>query len=237
MKHIKLFEQFITEAKFPGKKGEFIYNDREGYVEIKKTAGSTAYVKWSYTGASSFNQVWADEVKLSDEKHNGKRVWLMESNELNERYVTKRDIEGWEKDNGKLPFPPEVLAATKLMAKYKLADDDQLTRAHIWYRFHYGSWIDMEKFGAHVKKFYGSDFYTEFSSGYTSMFMEAKAHAASIMALIEDKNANGEAIEPAYYEVKEWFKNHDLDYKRNRIFNAAVEYVQKWLKESGIKTL
>lgn len=179
MKHVKLFEHFVNEGKFPGKKGDFI----------------------------------------------------------NERYVSKKDIEGWEKDNGKLPFPPEVLATTKLMAKYKLADDDQLTRAHVWYRFYDGSWIDMEKFGAHVKKFYGSDFYSEFSSGYTSMFMEAKAHAASIIALIEDKNANGEAIEPAYYETKEWFKNHDLDYKRSRIFNAAVDYVSEWLKSSGIKTL
>ena len=319
MKHIKLFEQFITEAKFPGRKGDFIKWKGE-YFDVKKTAGSTAYVKFPHTAASAFSQVWGDEVTLSDETYKGKKVWLMEStvterfkgddlkkpalgyiynkketkvqvvkmadramwmsypslkdatdkefdgmigvdlldrfkdkfdveeveiggiydvkeSVVNERYVTKRDIEGWEKDNGKLPFPPEVLAATKLMAKYKLADDDQLTRAHIWYRFHDGSWIDMEKFGAHVKKFYGSDFYTEFSSGYTSMFMEAKAHAASIMALIEDKNANGEAIEPAYYEVKEWFKNHDLDYKRSRIFNAAVDYVQKWLKESGIKTL
>lgn len=236
MKHIKLFEQFVTEAKFPGKKGDFIKWKGE-YFDVKKTAGSTAYVKFPHTAASAFSQVWGDEVTISDETYKGKKVWLMENNELNERYVTKRDIEGWEKDNGKLPFPPEVLAATKLMAKYKLADDDQLTRAHIWYRFHEGSWIDMEKFGAHVKKFFGSDFYSAFSSGYTSMFMEAKAHAASIMALIEDKNANGEAIEPAYYEVKEWFKNHDLDYKRSRIFNAAVDYVQKWLKESGIKTL
>ena len=320
MKYIKLFEQFITEAKFPGRKGDFIKWKGE-YFDIKKTAGSTAYVKFPHTAASAFSQVWGDEVTLSDENYKGKKVWLMESaiterfkskdldkpavayfyNKdqsqvqvvnitdkarrmfypsskdaldkdfqayigvnlldrfkeqfgvddvevggiydvkesmmISERYVTKKDIEGWEKDNGKLPFPPEVLAATKLMAKYKLADDDQLTRAHIWYRFHDGSWIDMEKFGAHVKKFYGSDFYSEFSSGYTSMFMEAKAHAASIMALIEDKHANGEAIEPAYYEVKEWFKNHDLDYKRSRIFNAAVDYVQKWLKDSGIKTL
>lgn len=69
----------VTEAKFPGKKGEYIFKPEEGYVEIKKTSGSTAYVKWSYTASSAFSQVWDDEVKLSGERHKGKRVWLMES--------------------------------------------------------------------------------------------------------------------------------------------------------------
>ena len=54
---------------------------------------------------------------------------------VNERYVTKRDIEGWEKDNGKLPFPSEVLAASKKIASYGLANDDQLTRAYLWIIF------------------------------------------------------------------------------------------------------
>lgn len=157
---------------------------------------------------------------------------------LSEGYnsVSTREIMGWEKDNGKLPFPPEVLATAKKMAEYGLADDNLETRAHVWYNMHPGGWVEMEKFGANVKKFYGSDFYTAFT-GYTTMFMKSKAYAASIISGIEDKAANGEAVEPGYYETKEFFKNNSIDYRRSRVFDAAVKYVDEWIKKSGIKTL
>lgn len=157
---------------------------------------------------------------------------------LSEGYnsVNSREIMGWEKDNGKLPFPSEVLAITKKMAEYGLADDNLETRAHVWYNMHPGGWADMEKFGANVKKFYGSDFYSAFT-GYTTMFMKAKAHAASIISVIEDKAANREPVEPGYYETKEWFNSHGIDTKRSRVFDAAVKYVDEWIKKSGIKTL
>lgn len=150
---------------------------------------------------------------------------------INERYVTKRDIEGWEKDNGKLPFPAEVLAATKKMAEYKLADDDQLTRAHIWYSMYPGGWIEMEKFGAHVKKFYGSDFYSAFTSGYANLIMKAKHYAAEVISHIEDKIANEEEVEPAYYEMKNYFNSFGMNYNRNRTFDWAVKHVEEWMKK------
>jgi len=68
----------INEGKFPGRKGDFI-KWKDGYYDIKKTSGSTAYVKFPHTAASAFAQVWDDEVTLADEKHRGKKVWLMES--------------------------------------------------------------------------------------------------------------------------------------------------------------
>lgn len=131
MKHVKLFEQFITESKFPGKKGEFIYNDKEGYVEIKKTAGSTAYVKWSYTSASAFNQVWADEVKLSDEKHKGKKVWLMESaNAINEeredvgKNITEKKITiSWNDDENSIVFSDGEIAHVDYDGEFKYRDE------------------------------------------------------------------------------------------------------------------
>ena len=73
----------INEGKFPGRKGDFI-KWKDGYYDIKKTAGSTAYVKFPHTAASAFSQVWDDEVTLADEKHKGKKVWLMEST-INEK--------------------------------------------------------------------------------------------------------------------------------------------------------
>lgn len=165
-----------------------------------------------------------------------KKVKLFEAF-INEAYISKRDIEGWEKDNGKLPFPSEVLAATKKMAKYKLTDDNQLTRAHIWIAFNDGNWMNMEKFGAHVKQFYGSDFYSAFSSGYDNMLTVAKYYAAEVISTIEDKIANKEEVEPAYYETKNYFNSFDMQYDRSRQFDSVVKHVEEWLKNKKITTL
>ena len=79
----------IHEGKFPGRKGDFIkYKDE--YFDIKKTAGSTAYVKFKHTAAHAFSQVWDSEVKLSNEKHRGKKVWVMEQKlKINEGLITE----------------------------------------------------------------------------------------------------------------------------------------------------
>ena len=95
----------------------------------------------------------------------------------------------------------------------------------------------MEKFGAHVKKFYGSDFYSEFTSGYDNLIMKAKHYAAEVISYIEDKVANEEEIEPAYYEVKQYFNSFGMDYNRNRVLNWAVQYVEEWLKKNKVNTL
>ena len=150
---------------------------------------------------------------------------------INERYITKRDIEGWEKDNGKLPFPAEVLAASKKVASYGLAEDDQLTRAHLWILFNENNWLNMEKFGAHVKQFYGSDFYNVFVNGSDSLYMQAKYYAAEVISHIEDKLANKEEVEPAYYEMKNYFNSFGMNYTRSRTFNSAVDHVEKWMKK------
>ena len=156
---------------------------------------------------------------------------------VNELFVRSRDVEAWEKKNGKLPFPKEVLAATKKMQDYGLADDDQLTRAHIWLAFNDSLWTNMEKFGEHVRKFYGSDFYSAFSSGYDHMSMKAKYYAAQIISMIEDMVANREEIEPAYYIAKEYFNNFGLKHDRNRMFDSTVKHVEDWINKNNIETL
>ena len=152
-------------------------------------------------------------------------------NFINERYVNANDVKGWEKDNGKLPFPAEVLAASKKVAEYGFAKDDELTRAHLWIIFN-GNWTGMEKFGAHVKKFYGSDFYDVFNGGYDNLYMQAKYYAAEVISFIEDKIANKEEVEPAYYEMKNYFNSAGMNYNRSRTFDAAVKHVEEWMKKN-----
>jgi len=160
-----------------------------------------------------------------------KHIKLFESF-INERYVNANDVKGWEKDNGKLPFPAEVLAASKKVAEYGFAKDDELTRAHLWIAFNDGNWSNMDKFGPNVKKFYGSDFYDAFSGGYDNLYMKAKYYATEVISFIEDKIANKEEIEPAYYEMKNYFNSFGMNYNRNRTFDAAVKHVEEWMKKN-----
>lgn len=149
---------------------------------------------------------------------------------INERYFTDKDIKNWEKVNSKLPFPPEVLAASKKIARYGLAEDDELTRARLWLIFNDNQYQNLKKYGDHVYKFYGSDFYSAFSSGYEQIYMTSMYYAAEIISYIEDKIANKESVESAYYEVKEYFKSHGINYDRSRIFESTVNHVENWMK-------
>ena len=89
----------VTESKFPGKKGDFI-KWKDEYYDIKKTSGQLAYVKFPHTASSAFSSVWGNEVNLSDNKHKGKKVWLLESNQLNEE-DTYNDYPAAAKKNAK----------------------------------------------------------------------------------------------------------------------------------------
>ena len=44
-------------------------------------------------------------------------------------------------------------------------------------------------------------------------------------------------FEPAYYMMKEYFNNIGMDTKRSRVFNAAYEKLEKWMKDNSIPTL
>ena len=73
--------------------------------------------------------------------------------------------------------------------------------------------------------------------GYTAIFWEGAMIALGLSKMVEDMVANDEPVEPAYYITKEWFNNHGKDYNRSRLFNAAVEKLEKWMKDNKIDTL
>ena len=79
-------------------------------------------------------------------------------------------------------------------------------------------------------------FYNDLT-GYNMFFMMGAMFALEVSKQIEDRVANGEPVEPAYYMMKEYFNNFGMDTKRSRIFNAAYEKLEKWMKDNQIKTL
>ena len=242
MKYIKP----LHEAKFPGRKGEFIKRGDE-YIEIKKTSGSTAYVKFANTASHAFAQVWDDEVTLSDEKHRGKRVWLMESNALNEGYWSGYDYSKWTKENGKPKYPKWVKVTLKEIVKGGFMDP-VYDSEHMYMVLWLGSFDNQRR--AHLSA-YDKKGIKEFGkvgyklvrdkwndlTGYNMFFMMGAMYALEVSKQIQDRIANGESVEPAYYMMKEYFNSFGMDTKRSRIFNAAYEKLEKWMKDNNIKTL
>lgn len=248
MKEAKQFKYIkpLHEAKFPGRKGDFI-KFKDEYFDIKKTAGSTAYVKFPHTASHAFSQVWDSEVTLADEQHKGKRVWLMESNQLNEGYWSSYEYDNWTKENGKPKYPKWVKTTLKEIVKGGFMDpvyDAEHNYMVLWL----GSFDNQrraelsayEKKG--IKEFgkVGYEMVRRFwndLTGYNMFSMMGAMYALEVSKHIQDRIANGEPVEPAYYMMKEYFNNFGMDTKRSRIFNAAYEKLEKWMKDNNIKTL
>ena len=68
-------------------------------------------------------------------------------------------------------------------------------------------------------------------------FWQGAVAALEVSKHIRDMEANGESIEPAYYLMKEYFNNFGMETNRSRVFNAAVEKLEAWMKDNQIKTL
>lgn len=435
-------KESVNEAKFPGRKGDFI-KWKDGYYDIKKTSGSTAYVKFPHTASSAFSQVWDDEVTLSDEKHRGKKVFILESNVINEEdsyndypAAAKKNAQmaidwkekygrdevpagtpvGWArahqlakgekisaetvkrmsafnrhrknskiapehkdtpwKDNGyvawliwggdagvdwamekskeidamkeskqmkyikplheakrgaihkaakKGSYPVSIVVINSgMVVKQELVDtpaavpavfnelqkeypnaiisvesktgetlfSESVVNEGYWSGYDYDKWTKVNgkpKYpkwvkvtlkeivkGGFMDSVYDSEHMymvlwlgsfdnqtrahlsaydkkgiKEFGkvgyklvrdkwndlTGYNMFFMMGAMYALEVSKQIQDKIANGESVEPAYYLMKEYFNNFGMDTKRSRIFNAAYEKLEKWMKDNNIKTL
>jgi len=236
----------LHEAKFPGRKGDFIKWKGE-YYDIKKASGSTAYVKFPHTASSAFSQVWDDEVTLADEKHRGKKVFILESNQLNEGYWSGYDYKKWTEENGKPKYPKWIKVTLKEIVKGGFMDpvyDDEHMYMVLWL----GSFDNQRRseLSAYDKKGikeFGKVGYKLVRdkwndlTGYNMFFMMGAMYALEVSKQIQDRIANGEPVEPAYYMMKEYFNSFGMDTKRSRIFNAAYEKLEKWMKDNNIKTL
>ena len=164
-----------------------------------------------------------------------KHVKLFESF-VNELFVREQDVIKWEKENGKLPIPKEVVKISDEMSKAGFIDkSDRLFQAKLWISIENASWIEMEKkFGKLVGKFYGGQFYHEMMD---VIYTKAAYYAYEVSKSVKDQVANGEEVEPAYYEMKSYFNSFGMDYNRSRIFTSAVDKLESWMKTNNINTL
>ncbi|NND23756.1 MAG: hypothetical protein HKN86_03590, partial [Acidimicrobiia bacterium] len=166
---------------------------------------------------------------------------------INEGYWSSYEYDKWTKENGKPKYPKWVKTTLKEIVKggfmepvydaehnymvLWLASLENKTRSET---FAYDKKGEKE-FGKVGYAMY-KRFYNDLTS-YNMFFMQGAMYALEVSKNIGDRVANGEPVEPAYYMMKEYFNNMGMDTKRSRVFNAAYEKLEKWMKDNSIPTL
>lgn len=166
---------------------------------------------------------------------------------LNEGYWSSYEYDKWVKDNGRPKYPKWIKSTLREIVKGGFMDpvyDSEHQYMVLWlasldnkkrsetYAYDKKGEKELGKVGyAMYKRFYND------LTGYNMFFMQGAMYALEVSKNIQDRVANGEPVEPAYYMMKEYFNNMDMDTKRSRIFNAAYEKLEKWMKDNSIPTL
>ena len=166
---------------------------------------------------------------------------------LNEGYWSHYDYEKWTKENGKPKYPKWVKSTLKEIVKGGFMEDHYDAEHNymvLWlaslenkrrselYAYDKKGVKEFGKVGyAMYQRFYND------LTGYNMFFMQGAMYALEVSKHIQDRIANGEPVEPAYYMMKEYFNSFGMDTKRSRVFNAAYEKLEKWMKDNQIKTL
>ena len=166
---------------------------------------------------------------------------------LNEGYWSHYDYEKWTKENGKPKYPKWVKVTLKEIVKGGFMEshyDDEHNYMVLWLAsletkrrsemYAYDK-KGIKEFGKVGYAMY-QRFYNDLTS-YNMFFMQGALAALEVSKHIQDRIANGEPVEPAYYMMKEYFDGFGMDTKRSRVFNAAYEKLEKWMKDNQIKTL
>lgn len=161
---------------------------------------------------------------------------------VNETYYSGMDYTRFTKENGPIKYPKWIKAKLKEIIKGGFMDkvyDGEHNYMYLWLNSMGKDKFDRSKVkkemgdtGAKLVNHYWNDL-----TGYTAFFFQGAAAALEVSKHIKDKVNNGEPVEPAYYEMKNYFISHDMDYNRSRIFNAALEKLDAWMRENNISTL
>jgi hypothetical protein len=166
---------------------------------------------------------------------------------LNEGYWSSYEYDKWVKDNGRPKYPKWIKSTLREIVKGGFMDpvyDSEHQYMVLWlasldnkkrseaYAYDKKGEKELGKVGyAMYQRFYND------LTGYNMFFMQGALAALEVSKNIQDRVANGEPVEPAYYMMKEYFNNMGMDTKRSRVFNAAYEKLEKWMKDNSIPTL
>lgn len=203
------------------------------------------YVAWLIWGGDEGVDWAIEKSKEIDAMKEAKQFKHIRS--LNEGYWSGYDYKKWTEENGKPKYPKWIKVTLKEIVKGGFMDK-VYDSEHMYMVLWLGSFDNKRRseLSAYDKK--GIKEFGEVGyklvrdrwndlTGYNMFFMMGAMYALEVSKHVRDMQANGESIEPAYYLMKEYFNNFGMDTKRSRIFNAAYEKLEKWMKDNQIETL
>ena len=203
------------------------------------------YVAWLIWGGDAGVDWAMNKSKEIDNVEESKKFKHIKS--LNEGYWSHYEYDKWTKANGKPKYPKWVKTTLKEIVKGGFMEpvyDAEHNYMVLWLAsLENKRRSELYAYDNKGKKEFGKVGYAMYQrfyndlTGYNMFFMAGALYALEVSKQIQDKIANGESIEPAYYLMKEYFNNFGMDTKRSRIFNAAYEKLEKWMKDNQIKTL
>jgi len=166
---------------------------------------------------------------------------------INEGYWSHYDYEKWTKENGKPKYPKWVKSTLKELVQKGFMEpvyDAEHMYIVLWlaslenkrrselYAYDKKGIKEFGKVGyAMYQRFYND------LTGYNMFFMQGALAALEVSKNIEDRIANGEFVEPAYYMMKEYFNSFGMDTKRSRVFNAAVKKLEAWMQDNKLDSM
>jgi len=241
MRHVDMPNIEIELVEPTNKGWKVIQRDSKALGKKEKIAYYTSLDLFGRRGEGALFEPIKESNNLSDQQKSLKYVKLYEEF-IAEGFWSGYEYKKWVKANGKIKYPKWIQEQMKEIIEGGFMDpvyDDEHNYIYLWWN----SLTDDQKFNSDKrKKALGdvaakliNDHYNDIT-GYTAFSFEGAAIALDISKQVEDKLANGEVVEPAYYLAKEYFKNIGKDYNRSRVFNAAHEKLAEWMKRKVIKT-
>ena len=203
------------------------------------------YVAWLIWGGDAGVDWAMEKSKEIDGMLEAKQMKYIKP--LNEGYWSHYEYDKWTKENGKPKYPKWVKTTLKEIVKGGFMED-HYDAEHNYMVLWLASLENKRRsellaYDNRGKKEFGKVGYAMYQrfyndlTGYNMFFMQGALYAMEVSKQIQDRIANGEPVEPAYYMMKEYFNNFGMDTNRSRVFNAAYEKLEKWMKDNQIETL
>ena len=166
---------------------------------------------------------------------------------INEGYWSKLDYNQWIKQNGKVKFPKWIKSTMNEIIQNGFMDkvyDSEHWYMTLWLSsFDTNTRSELYAYDNKGTKEFGRIGYSLIQrfwndlTGYTMISFQAALAALEVSKHIRDMEANGESIEPAYYLMKEYFNNFNIQTNRNRVFDSAIKKLEVWMEDNEIQTL
>lgn len=156
------------------------------------------------------------------------------------------EYNNWIKENGKIKYPKWITVTRKEIVNKGLMDsvyDNESQNMSIWAKSLGKNLFPIiadskkreKEFGKTGAKF--MDRYYNDIMGFTAISWEAATICLEIIGNVEDRIANGEDYEPAYYLAKEYFNSFGMDTKRSKLFIQVDKKLSAYMADNKLDSM